>query len=84
MFINKLGEEGRWLETNQAYDKTFAQIVVLEAITILLAYAAHKHNKLFQMDVKSVFLNGFIKEEVNVHQPPGFYQQRKNCFNWFY
>ena len=43
----------------------------LESIRILLAFAASKGFKLFQMDVKSAFLNGFI-EEVYVRQPPGF------------
>ena len=44
----------------------------LEAIRILLAFVASKGFKLFQMDVKSTFLNGFIEEEVYVKQPPGF------------
>jgi hypothetical protein len=44
----------------------------LESIRILLAYVAHHSFKLFQMDVKSAFLNGPIKEEVYVEQPPGF------------
>ena len=44
----------------------------LESIRILLAFAASKGFKLFQMDVKSAFLNGFIEEEVYVKQPPGF------------
>jgi hypothetical protein len=44
----------------------------LESIRILLAYAAHHSFRLFQMDVKSSFLNGPIKEEVYVEQPPGF------------
>jgi hypothetical protein len=52
--------------------KTFAPIAHLEAIRILLAFAASKGFKLYQMDVKSVFLNGVIKEEVYVRQPPGF------------
>ncbi|GJS90273.1 retrovirus-related pol polyprotein from transposon TNT 1-94 [Tanacetum coccineum] len=44
----------------------------LESIRILLAYACALDFKLFQMDVKSAFLNGFINEEVYVAQPPGF------------
>ncbi|GJZ48665.1 retrovirus-related pol polyprotein from transposon TNT 1-94, partial [Tanacetum coccineum] len=44
----------------------------LEFIRILLAYACALDFKLFQMDVKSAFLNGFINEEVYVAQPPGF------------
>jgi hypothetical protein len=39
---------------------------------MLLAYATHHSFKLFQMDVKNVFLNGSIKEEVYVEQPPSF------------
>ena len=48
----------------------------LESIRILLAYAAHHSFRLFQMDVKSAFLNGPIKEEVYVEQPPGFEDER--------
>ncbi|KAK8939176.1 hypothetical protein KSP39_PZI011715 [Platanthera zijinensis] len=54
------------------YDQTFAPVARLEAIRIFLAYAAHKSFKVYQMDVKSAFLNGDIKEEVYVRQPPGF------------
>jgi hypothetical protein len=52
--------------------ETFAPVARLESIRILLAYAAHHSFRLFQMDVKSAFLNGPIKEEVYVEQPPGF------------
>ncbi|WVZ89173.1 hypothetical protein U9M48_035610 [Paspalum notatum var. saurae] len=48
------------------YEETFAPIVRLDAIRILLAFAASKGFKLFQMDVKSAFLNEFIEEEVYV------------------
>jgi hypothetical protein len=48
----------------------------LESIRILLAYAANHSFKLFQMDVKSAFLNRPIKEEVYVEQPPGFEDDR--------
>jgi hypothetical protein len=50
-------------------EDTFAPIVRLESIHILLAYATHHSFKLFQMDEKSVFLNGPIKEEVYMEQP---------------
>jgi hypothetical protein len=54
------------------YEETFAPIARLEAIRILLAFAASKGFKLFQMDAKSAFLNGYIEEEVYVRQPPSF------------
>nr|GFB63304.1 retrovirus-related Pol polyprotein from transposon TNT 1-94 [Tanacetum cinerariifolium] len=46
------------------YDETFAPVARIEAIRLLLAYAAHKDFTVFQMDVKTAFLNGIIKEEV--------------------
>jgi hypothetical protein len=58
------------------FEETFAPVARLESIRILLAYAAHHSFKLFQMDVKSAFLNGPIKEEVYVEQPPGFENDR--------
>jgi hypothetical protein len=48
----------------------------LEAIQILLAFAVAKGFKLYQMDVKSAFLNGVIEEEVYVKQPPGFESEK--------
>jgi hypothetical protein len=54
------------------FDETFAPIAKLESIQILLAYATYHGFKLYQMDVKSAFLNGPIKEEVYVEQPLGF------------
>ena len=54
------------------FEETFAPVARLEAIQIFLAFAASKGFKVFQMDVKSAFLNGFIEEEVYVKQPPGF------------
>jgi hypothetical protein len=58
------------------FGETFAPVARLESIRILLAYAAHHSFRLFQMDVKSAFLNGPIKEEVYVEQPPGFEDDR--------
>ncbi|GJU29988.1 retrovirus-related pol polyprotein from transposon TNT 1-94 [Tanacetum coccineum] len=54
------------------YDETFAPVARIEAIRLFLAYAAHKDFTVFQMDVKTTFLNGILKEEVYVDQPPGF------------
>ena len=54
------------------FDETFAPVARLEAIRIFLAFATSKGFKVFQMDVKSTFLNGFIEEEVYVKQPPRF------------
>nr|GEY09563.1 copia protein [Tanacetum cinerariifolium] len=54
------------------YDETFALVVRIEAICLFLAYAAHKDFTAYQMDVKTAFLNGILKEEVYVGQPPGF------------
>jgi hypothetical protein len=54
------------------FGKIFAHVAHLEAIRILLAFFASKGFKLYQMDVKSAFLNGVIQEEVFVRRPPGF------------
>jgi hypothetical protein len=54
------------------FDETYATVARLESIRILLAYATYHGFELYQMDVKSAFLNGPIKEEIYVEQPPGF------------
>ncbi|KAJ9565142.1 hypothetical protein OSB04_001108, partial [Centaurea solstitialis] len=59
------------------YDETFAPVARIEAIRIFLAYAAHKNFTVYQMDVKSAFLNGELKEEVYVTQPEGFVDRTK-------
>ncbi|GJX03913.1 retrovirus-related pol polyprotein from transposon TNT 1-94 [Tanacetum coccineum] len=59
------------------YDETYAPVARLESIRILLAYVCALDFKLFQMDVKSAFLNGFINEDVYMAQPPGFIDFKK-------
>lgn len=54
------------------YEETYALVAYLEAIRLLLAFPCSNDLKLFQMDVKSGFLNGYISEEVYVSQPFGF------------
>ena len=48
------------------YDETYAPVARLEAIRMFLAYASYMNFKLYQIDVKSAFLNGFIEDEVFV------------------
>ena len=54
------------------FDETFAPFARLEAIRLLLAFACFVDFKLFQIDIKSIFLNYYIIEEVFVEQPLGF------------
>jgi hypothetical protein len=54
------------------FDETYTPVARLEPIRILLAYATYHGFKLYQMNMKCAFLNGHIKEEVYVEQPPGF------------
>ena len=54
------------------YDETFAPVACIKSIRILLALACHLKFKFYQMDVKTAFLNGFLKENVYVAQPKGF------------
>ena len=62
---------------NLDFGETFAPVARLEAIKILLAYACYHNIKFYQMDVKSVFLNGKISELVYVEQPPNFENPKK-------
>ncbi|GJU77446.1 retrovirus-related pol polyprotein from transposon TNT 1-94 [Tanacetum coccineum] len=54
------------------FEESFAPVARLEAVRIFVAYAAHKNFPIFQMDVKTVFLNCPLQEEVFVQQPDGF------------
>nr|GEY77937.1 retrovirus-related Pol polyprotein from transposon TNT 1-94 [Tanacetum cinerariifolium] len=54
------------------FEESFAPVARLEAIRIFIAYAAHKSFPIYQMDVKTAFLNGPLKKEVYVAQPNGF------------
>nr|GEU64723.1 hypothetical protein [Tanacetum cinerariifolium] len=54
------------------YDEVFTPVARIEAIRLFLAYASFKDFVVYQMDIKSAFLYGKIKEEVYICQPPGF------------
>jgi hypothetical protein len=54
------------------FDDAFAPVARMESVRLLLALATQEGWRVHHMDVKSAFLNGDLKEEVYVHQPPGF------------
>ncbi|GJU73470.1 retrovirus-related pol polyprotein from transposon TNT 1-94 [Tanacetum coccineum] len=68
----RLVAQGFSQEEGIKYDETFAPVAKIEAIEIFLAYATYMKFIVFQMDVKSAFLNEKLNEEVYVKQPPGF------------
>ncbi|GKD66970.1 retrovirus-related pol polyprotein from transposon TNT 1-94 [Tanacetum coccineum] len=57
------------------FEESFAPVARIKAIRIFVAYATNKNMMIFQMDVKTAFLNGEFKEEVYVSQPEGFVDQ---------
>ena len=85
VFRNKLDENGK-ISRNKArlfckgyaqiegvdFDETFALVARIEAIRIFLAYSTFKVFKMYQMDVKMTFINGYLDEEVYVDQLEGF------------
>ncbi|GJZ29973.1 integrase, catalytic region, zinc finger, CCHC-type containing protein, partial [Tanacetum coccineum] len=68
---SRLAAKGYRQEEGIDFDESFAPVARLKAVRII-AYAAHKNFTIFQMDVKTSFLNGPLKEEVYVSQPGGF------------
>nr|GEW04011.1 hypothetical protein [Tanacetum cinerariifolium] len=68
----RLVAQGYTQEEGINYDEVFAPVARIEAIRLFLAYASFKDFVVYQMDVKSAFLYGKIKEEVYVCQPLGF------------
>ena len=85
VFKKKIGADGQ-VETYKArlvakgfrqkhgidYDETFSPVAMLKSIRILLAIAAYHDYEIWQMDVKTAFLNGNLEEEVYMSQPEGF------------
>ncbi|GJR92851.1 retrovirus-related pol polyprotein from transposon TNT 1-94 [Tanacetum coccineum] len=68
----RLVAKGYRQEEGIDFEESFAPIARLEAVWIFVAYAAHKSFPIYQMDVKTAFLNGPLKKEVYVNQPDGF------------
>nr|GFA64131.1 hypothetical protein [Tanacetum cinerariifolium] len=87
----RLVAQGYTQEEGIYYDEVFTPVARIEAIRLFLAYASFKDFMMYQMDVKSAFLYGKIKEEVHVCQPPGFkdldfpnrvYKVKKKCMDY--
>nr|GEV21678.1 retrovirus-related Pol polyprotein from transposon TNT 1-94 [Tanacetum cinerariifolium] len=71
----RLVARGYRQEEGIEFEESFALVVRLEAIRIFLLYDAHKNMVVYQMDMKTMFLNGNLREEVYVSQPDGFVDQ---------
>ena len=54
------------------YEETFSPVAMLKSIRILFAIAAHYDYEVWQLDVKTAFLNGYVEEEIFMEQPKGF------------
>ena len=68
----RLVVKGYKQQQGRDYEETFAPITRMEIVRTLLSIAAQQKWKVYQMDVKLAFLNGVLKEEVYVEQPPGY------------
>ena len=71
-FKTRLVTKGYTQKEGIDYDETFSSIAMLKSIRILLSIAAHYDYEIWQMDVKTVFLNGNLEEEIYIMQPESF------------
>ncbi|GJX66147.1 retrovirus-related pol polyprotein from transposon TNT 1-94 [Tanacetum coccineum] len=77
--MNNLTTKGYAQEEGTDFEESFALVARLEAVRIFVAYAAHKSFPIYQMEVKTEFLNGPLKEEVYFAQPEGaWYDELSN------
>nr|GEZ42250.1 retrovirus-related Pol polyprotein from transposon TNT 1-94 [Tanacetum cinerariifolium] len=68
----RLVAKGYAQEEGTNFEESFALVLRVEAVRIFIAYVAHKSFPIYQMDVKTAFLNGPLKEDVYATQPDGF------------
>ena len=76
----KLVAKGYSQEEGIDFEESYTPVARLEAIRILLAFASYMNFKLFQMDVKSAFLNGYLNEKVYVEQPLHFEEKDQSRY----
>ena len=62
------------------YEETFSLVAMLKSIIILLSIATHYDYEIWQMNVKTAFLNGNLEEEIYMMQPEGFIQRTKSIW----
>lgn len=74
---SRLVAKGYFQEEGIDFEESFAQVARLEVVRIFLAYAAHRNIVVYQMDVKTAFLNGQLREVVYVSQPEGFVDRER-------
>ena len=90
IFKNKFNEDGQVLRNKIIlvckgyaqvegidFEETFSPVARIKAIKLFLAYSCFKNFKVYQMDLKSTFMNGYLKEEVYTENLEGFEQPRK-------
>ena len=93
VFKNKMNEDGQVVRNKDRlvckgyaqvegvdYEETFAPVARLEEMRMFLAFASHKKLNVYQMDVNSTFLNGYLEEEVYIEKPNGFQLSHKGDY----
>jgi hypothetical protein len=93
VYKNKMNEDGKVIRNKARlvckgyalvegvdYEETFSPVAILEVIRMFLAFSNYKKFKVYQMDVKSSFLNGILEEEVYIEKPEGFQLTNKGDY----
>ena len=71
----RLVVKGYKQKEGEDFREIFALVSRLDTVWLIISLAAQKNWKIYQMDVKSAFLNGYLEEEIFIDQPPGFVKE---------